>query len=371
MSWRALTAFLVMGSNIFLAGCQGWMHSNQYGRFERVGDMHFPRSEHTATLLQDGRVLIAGGGTGKFYNRQLEIYDPKTKTFTLAGKLQELHGGARTAPLLKDGRVIFAGGPGEHIEIYDPKTQKTVILEKTLENRGRHTITVLKDGRVLLAGGMPKTPNKLDFYGEILDSAEIFDPTTSKVTWAGKMTTPRSSHQAFLLKDGRVFITGGDLASSPQGEFYVPSSGKFLVSNIHLFQRLGRGTQNTDNRVVILEGVSAMSKPAYPAEIIDPYKESLQTSRVFFEKKHAPVIASLDNGKVFVAGGAVSGFGPSAFLSQAEIFDVRRDTILQLPEMHEKRIFATATRLLDGSILVTGGYYPDHFNKSCELFIEK
>jgi hypothetical protein len=316
--------------------------------------------------------LVAGGGMREHYNRQLEIYDPKTRRFSRAGKLYELHSELRMAPLLKDGRVIFAGGPGEHIELYNPKTQKTVISAKTLMNRGYHTVTVLHDGRVLIMGGMPKISNGWGFYGRSFDNAEIFDPKSEKITLTAKMTTRRGDHQAFLLEDGRVFITGGDPSPFGQTEFYDPKRKKFIPSKLHLVRRLGLGAQTDDKKVVILEGVSGMTKPPYPAEIIDPYRETLQKSKVFFENKHAPAIVSLSNGKVFVAGGsgANSTLGVYERMAQAEIFDSKNDKIINLPQMHEKRLFPTATRLLDGKVLVCGGHYSGHFNSSCELFIE-
>jgi hypothetical protein len=122
-----------------------------------------PREGHTATLLANGRVLIAGGNdTNGHAVASAELYDPKTGTFSPTGQMT-------TA-------------------------------------RGYHTATLLADGRVLIAGG---NPGAWSYQGPMLDSADIYDPQTGTFKATGSMAGVRAFHAAALLADGRVLVTGG------------------------------------------------------------------------------------------------------------------------------------------------------------------
>ncbi|WP_437991409.1 Kelch repeat-containing protein [Sorangium sp. So ce145] len=179
-----------------------------------TGRMTTPRAEHTATLLDDGRVLIAGGFLGldegmicdpKYSTMPLgsaEIYDPATGAFLAAAPMAAVRG-AHTATRLADGRVLViggeAGGPG--VEIYAPALDAWLPASSPSMSRASHTATLLDDGRVLLAGGRAGSA--------ATESTEIYDPATD--TWAPgpPMLGVRAGHQATRLLDGRVLVTGG------------------------------------------------------------------------------------------------------------------------------------------------------------------
>ena len=157
--------------------------------FSPTGGMAYPRADHTATLLQDGRVLVTGGftNTSGGVTNTAEIYDPRLRRFFPVGPMVAPRAGA-TATLMPDGRVLIT------------------------------------EGYNYPAGFMPST----------LASAELFDPIsgTFQLTY-GAMSFPRTHHAAVLLRDGRVLITaGGDLLHTGEGadtaELYDPSSSTFL-----------------------------------------------------------------------------------------------------------------------------------------------
>jgi hypothetical protein len=247
----------------------------------------------TATLLPDGRVFIAGGSDGVDAVNQLAVFDPATFTFTtLPGQLPhpryghqtvvngdmiyvlggfdgartlkfvaaihlpsfavtDLRGNAgesedmlvgrvdHTASEIADGLWLIAGGtqgslsaaqPVSSCEIFDPTTAPFFAATGSLDQaRSGHTAVVLNDGTVLVAGGVGENL-------AILDSAEIFDPTSGVFLPTGDMRLPRTVHGASLLPDGRVLITGGNQSAdlflpdpASTAEIYDPLTGRFTV----------------------------------------------------------------------------------------------------------------------------------------------
>ncbi|HEX7591330.1 MAG TPA: kelch repeat-containing protein [Candidatus Limnocylindrales bacterium] len=152
-----------------------------------------PRGGHTATTLQDGRVLVVGGWTNATPNNVLksaELFDPKTGKFTLTGSLHEVRAN-QTATLLNDGRVLIVGGFGgagaaslKSAELFDPGTGKFTLTGPLANPRFDHTATLLADGRVLIADGSNDTSAREG-------SAEIYDPATGKFTVTGPLKAAR------------------------------------------------------------------------------------------------------------------------------------------------------------------------------------
>ena len=195
------------------------------GAFSRTGSMSTPHRGHTATLLQDGRVLVVGnGGESSPSSRAADLYDPATGQFSKTGPMKTgrwLH----TATLLQDGRVLILGGrsPNDSVytsaEMYDPRSGTFTSIAGMREGRQQHTATLLPDGRVLIAGGLWSDGHQ----GRILSSTETFDPATGQYRAIGSMGARRSGHTATLLNDGRVLIVGGEDIGNPSG-VGVPSA---------------------------------------------------------------------------------------------------------------------------------------------------
>jgi large repetitive protein len=236
------TATLLNDGRVLVAGGADLEPSLLYdpstNAFATTGSMTTARVDHTATLLSDGRVLIAGGfsvqGGPLVGLASAELYDPKTGTFSPTGSMITARG-SQTATLLSDGRVLIAGGAIEaditgkflaSAELYDPKTGAFSPTGSMITARGVQTATLLSDGRVLIAGGSDlrliaggnDSPGD-SLAGGGLASAELYDPTSGGFSPTGSMTTARAGQTATLLSDGRVLIAGG---SDSSAELYQP-----------------------------------------------------------------------------------------------------------------------------------------------------
>ncbi len=206
-----------------LSNCE--IYDPKTGEFSLAGYLTVARSNHTATLLTDGRVFMYGGMT---VTPTAEIYDPKTGKSSRTGSSKYgrwLH----TATLLQDGRVLVAGGRAgddsiyASAEIYDPRTGKFTTTGSMKATRQEYTATLLPDGRVLIAGGYSGTGRNV----QATSSVELFDPKTGKFTPAGTMTTSRMDQTATLLTNGEVLIAGGT---------YIASTGWEPIHSAELYR---------------------------------------------------------------------------------------------------------------------------------------
>jgi hypothetical protein len=207
------------------------------------GIMTVPRADfHTATLLSDGTVLITGGNDTA---TTADIYDPATDSFHATGKMTEA-GDGYPAVVLVNGKVLIVGNatvngsllvPGT-AELFDPSTGTFTATGNTHYFRGAPTATLLLDGTVIVAGGS-------EYDGSIgfidLNSAELYDPTAGTFTLVGNMAMARANHTATRLNDGTVLITGGDNPHLAEvfssAESYTPGSRTFSSVGSMAFQR--------------------------------------------------------------------------------------------------------------------------------------
>lgn len=200
--------------------------------FSPTGALVVPRYEHTATLLDDGTVLVARGSNDGDLSTTLtpaERYDPITGEWRLTGSSARgsvFHAAARLA----DGRVLVTGGypggmggaaPVANAEIYDPTSERWTRAEDMPNRREFHTAVTLGDGRVLLAGGIVVAR---DFRTLLSDSVITFDPASGRWVENEPLAFPRYDHTATLLNDGRVLIVGGTIMA-----LGVPRAALFSV----------------------------------------------------------------------------------------------------------------------------------------------
>lgn len=175
--------------------------AGEAGEWTTTGSLAGPRLTHTATLLQDGTVLVVGGGNDNGYLRRTETFDPATGLWTDAGPLSVGRAG-HTATLMGDGKVLVTGGSSENAtlatsEVYDPATRTWSRTAPLSAPRKWHDATALSDGRVLVAGGETDT------------GTEVYSPVTKTWRGAGALSTVRGYPSVTALPDGTALVAGG------------------------------------------------------------------------------------------------------------------------------------------------------------------
>src|SRR6266568_423745 len=330
------------------------------GRFVPSGSLITPREAHTATLLNNGQVLIAGGQDNNSKNiANAELYDLTAGTFTATGNLNTARKG-HIASLLNNGMVLIAGGqdinarPLAGAELYDPATGTFYATGNLNTPRQYATATVLKNGKVLVAGG----------YGSpgIVASAEIYDPVSGTFTPTGDLNTERIYHSATLLNNGTVLIAGGQSASVTalsSAELYDPSTGAFTATaNLHDPRNSHTATLLNNGTVLMAGGYDSSVAELSGAEIYDPVAASYATVANLNAKRNFHTATLLNNGNILLAGGLDNNFNP---LGSVELYQPVTTTprtlssislapsSVSLPAGTAQRFVATGT-FSDGSV---------------------
>ena len=344
------TATLLESGKVLVAGGQAnsadgtsWttlasaeLYNPATGTFAPAGSMTMPRSNHTATRLLDGRVLLAGGGTdGSNVTSSAEIYDPVAGTFRATGEMAVARSGD-TATLLKDGRVFFQShGINGDAELYNPDTGKFTATASTQYMYS--TATLLDDGDVLLIG-------QTDSRG-MLFAGVAYRPSTGKYSDTGDALAGGAYSTATRLKDGRVLIAGGHWCSgvldggcySGDPEIYDPSTGKFHLTGDMAAPRYEHlATLLADGRVLFVGGRAAgvgyaatMSAAAswvplptpgqtsglegLPAEIYDPVSGRFSPAGAIAGEYAGGTATLLADGRVLLVGGGAYGSRSCSF----------------------------------------------------------
>jgi hypothetical protein len=346
--------------------------------FREVGDvMNSGRSRHTSTTipLESEVVLIAGGYTsGLTVTNSAEVFAVATETFfPTVGRMAEARAN-HVAVLLDNGFVLVSGGerliggeiPEAHAsaELFAVASTTFVAAPSMAAPRSAHTATLLPDGRVLVAGG-----DAYDASGRptATATAEIYDPDPFPGTWtatAGDMEIPRSGHQATLLADGRVLMTGG--STSRVVEVFDPATNLFSRTKGRLgATRWRHGAALLPTGRVLIEGGGSQT-----GELFEPATgEFTDVPGGDTASRYGALALHFEPGRVLVLGGY-------AFLPDGNIF--LHNTMNQYQENYgpsgaffdvmilppngvyigSPRAYSAASRLADGRFLITGGLGP-------------
>jgi Tol biopolymer transport system component len=292
-----------------------------------TGSMGTARVDHTATLLRNGKVLVAGGVTVQIplgaALASAELYDPASSSWTATGSMTSSRAGS-TATLLPDGKVLVAGGyccglggrsALASAELYDPISGSWTATGSMATARTGHTATLLRDGRVLVAGGGARAQG-----GNSWAAAEIYDPGTESWTATGSMGTPRTWHSAALQTDGKVLVQGGvDGVSAGShtlttAERYDPVSGTWAsAAEGPVAPVEGESTALLrDGRTLLLCACTSGT-----ASLYDPGSGAWAGAGSLITPRWSPTATLLPDGRVLVAGGT----NDATALTATELFD--------------------------------------------------
>jgi Kelch motif protein len=325
------------------------------GRLKPVGPMLASRQSHTATLLPDGKVLIAGGGDRNAVFASAELFDPATGGFSEIGPMTTPRA-AHEATLLPNGKVLITGGrDGRHnllagAELYNPATRRFTPTGGMRIAREAHRATMLDNGKVLITGGLsPEWPRQ--------KLAEIYDPATGAFSPAGEMTTPRADHTATLLANGQVLLGAGSTGRSineavtETAELFDPATNRFTTTGALTAPRHKHAAVRLrDGKVLMIGGADSRLRGFYnSAELYDPatgkFSATGGMSLARYKIREAAVL--LVDGRVLIAGGG----------ARLEIYDPATGVFSLLPDRVTMALrYSTTTLLGNGTALIAGGY---------------
>jgi len=332
-----------------------WAQSQ--GTFTSTGSLTTQRMDHTATLLDNGEVLIAGGGAvleGWPTWSTAELYAPARGTFTSTGSMVVARA-SHTATLLPDGKVLIAGGSPttqtlgflSSAELYDPSTELFTATAAMTVARVGHTATLLNNGQVLLAGGSNPQTNGVS---AALASAELYDPATGTFKATGSMTIGRAGHKAILLPDGRVLIVGGDQGHNPPAEVYDPLTGTFALAGSSAYPDdyfPETATLLVDGNVLTTLNDGEFSNKA---ELYNPVSGNFTVTSNMTTNRGYSTSTLLPDGKVLITG--LDGLGGGS----SELYDSAAGVFSATGGVATSQEGHTATLLPDGSVLLAGGW---------------
>lgn len=372
------------------------------GCWTATGPMTVDRRNHSATLLADGRVLVAGGRSADgTVLASAEIYDPADGSWHAVGSMtiaRHVHQAVRLA----DGRVLVAGGfgyqaPGWYrhdwastsaAELFDPDTETWSLTDALEDARYGNLLAPLPDGRVLAAGGFedfeypdgypdggppglvdgglePVAPDG-DWH---LDSAESYDPLTGR--WSQTTPMPVERHAGFggLLGNGEVLFAGGQssLEWLPSAVLYDPIDGTWAETGS---MPATRGIQDghpmgallADGRF-LMAGAGGGGAVPTSAVLFDPATSSWRETGPMAQPRVDCTLSPLTDGRVLAAGGSPQD------LASTELYDPSTGAWSPGSPLAVGRAAHTATVLRDGRVLACGGGGDAGASlDSCELY---
>ena len=326
--------------------------------FTNTGSLATARDNHTATLLPNGMVLVAGGGNGSSSAlASAELYDPASGTWATIASLATPTR-SHTATLLTNGKVLIAGGFTTNnfyqtvAELYDPASGTWTTTAGLATVRFAHTATLLPNGKVLVAGGSTGTGGT---RSPALRSAELYDPASGTWTATGSLNAGHSQHTATLLPNGKVLVAGGSNGTGnylTSAELYDPATGTWTATGSLGAARFSHtATLLPNSKVLVVGGGNSSSGALASAEVYDPATRTWATTGSLNTGRNSHTAALLPNGNVLVAGGV----GTGGILASAELYDRATGTWTATGSLNTGRFDHTATLLLNGRVLVAVG----------------
>jgi len=347
-----------------------------------VQSMGAARALGAAVTLKDGRAFLTGGGGGSLTapsgNASTEIFEPVTRTYS-AGPALSADRGYHTATVLNDGRVLIAGGVStnsvtlDSCEIYDPVTNTISAAAPMPAPRAGHTATLLGNGKVLVAGGgnnfvIPVGGTFTSVLNAALETGAVYDPAAN--TWMpvnNVMAAKRFGAAAVRLNDGRALITSGISGTSTffgittitftaTTSYYDPATNNFTAGpSIGTGRAFHSAATLPDGRVFVAAGVLSALIPAIS-----------NTTRVLSGSTFAagpnlagacavPTLVVLRNGALEISGGMTGDFVAQTFGALSSVARYVGTALIAQAALPIPMGGQYGCLLRDGSVLHAGG----------------
>ena len=331
-----------------------------------AADMSHERRFASATLLDDGTVLVAGGENIDGVLSASEIYAPALDAWLPApdipwGRV------SHHAIALANGEVMILGGvsalspspPALPVLVYDPDDGQWHASPGALAPRTLDSATLLDNGSVLLVGGYDESQ---------IPGATLFDPTTGNSVSTAAMQIPRFDHVALKLTDGRVLVAGGSTTpgagtATAACEVYDPVANTWSPVASLAFARQAANAILLDDGKVLVAGGAVDGSTVRMSETYDPTTNTWTDSGELSVGRFVPTLTRLPDGRIL----AVGGVGEAAPVASAELFDQVTRQWSAAGRMADLRSGHTATLLPNGRVLVAGGN-GFNFLRSAELY---
>jgi trimeric autotransporter adhesin len=334
-------------------GITGFASLTVTAGFVLTGSLTTPRFAHTATMLNNGMVLLAGGSDSSGNPLvSAELYSPAAGTFSSTGTLNVARINP-TAALLNNGIVLIIGGfdstgsPLASAELYNPASSTFTLTGSLNAPRLNPTATLLSNGTVLVTGGS-------DSSGNPLASTELYSPATGSFTFTGNLNVARLKHSATLLNNGLVLIAAGsDATGNPQAsaELYDPVAGTFTATGSLNAARTLQSATLLNNGTVLIAGGTDSTAAIATSEIYDPVAATFTVTGSLTTPRDLHTATLLNNGTVLIGGGS----GSAGTLASAELYDPATGLFTPTGSLSNARSQQTSTLLPSGSVLIAGG----------------
>ncbi len=345
------------------------------GAFSSAPAMGAPRAQHTATTLPDGRVLVTGGTDGQGTYQSSEVFDPVANAWTPLQSMMTVNNfdSARqlhTATLMTNGRVLIAGGLGVDTSanqftalatcvVFDPASDTFTATGAMPQARGWHNAVNLSNGQVLVAAGVN------DQLAAIKSSA-TYDPASGQ--WQAAGNSGAHTHGAMVTVGQQTIIASGcDITYTQNGPQLNAMASPITERYDAQARTFGQAANNVGDRIYYAGAASSSGKalfagglgisgqnlvPTDTTEVYDPSQNAFVPGPAMSVARYGVELAEIGNTGDMLMVGGIEGQANTAV---GEVFQMNTNTIVGQASMAEARVDHKAVTLNDGRILVVGG----------------
>ena len=347
------------------------------GTWTLTGSLHNSRDGHTATLLPNGIVMVAGGELNGSALDTAEVYSPSTLSWSTVGNLNVARNNG-SAVLLPSGSAMVIGGctgvcqgaTTASAEIYNAVSKSFTSTGSMITPRAYFGAVVIPGGKVLVVGGC--TAFNVNGCSAVTAKAEIYDPSTGAFTATGPMAVARAAFGISLLANGKVLVSGGETAAADglsSSELYNPSTGKWtLTGKLNVARGEHRTILLSTGNVLAFGGVNINGVSARTTELYNPltgkwtFTGNMNVGRSEFG------MAMLFNGQVLASGGTSVTLTTNTVLQSAELYNPSTGIWTKTGNLQRARTGHTSTLLPSGLVLDASGSGVAQDLKSAEVY---